>query len=243
MSTTGKWIRAVWLVFTLGLIAYALRLALWDSPPDAAQGNMARAFYYHMPNWIGSLLFFGTNLVASVAYLAMRRQKGSVAAMKADSLALASAEMGTLYCALGLISGSLWGRVAWGIWWTWDARLTSTLVLWLIYVSYLMVRRFVASSDPGAICAVLAIFGFCDVPLVYMSTRWWRTQHPGPVFGGAPGSFVDPTMQAPIWWNVLAWVAWGALIASIRYAVEFRRQKLAARKALAAIETEGVEHV
>ena len=115
MSTTGKLFRSLWLLFTIGLIAYGLKLALWDSPPDAAQGNMARAFYYHMPNWIGSLLFFGTNLAASITYLALRRQ-GSVAAMKADSLALASAEMGTLYCALGLISGSLWGRVAWGIW-------------------------------------------------------------------------------------------------------------------------------
>ena len=243
MSTTGKLFRSLWLLFTIGLIAYGLKLALWDSPPDAAQGNMARAFYYHMPNWIGSLLFFGTNLAASITYLALRRQKGSVAAMKADSLALASAEMGTLYCALGLISGSLWGRVAWGIWWTWDARLTATLVLWLIYVSYLMVRRFVTGSDPGAICAVLAIFGFCDVPLVYMSTRWWRTQHPGPVFGGDPGSFVDPSMQAAVWWNVAAWVAWGILIASIRYSVELRRQKLEAAKALVAIESQGVEHV
>ena len=116
MTTNGKLFRSLWLLFTIGLIAYGLKLALWDSPPDAAQGNMARAFYYHMPNWIGSLLFFGTNLAASVAYLALRRRKDSLAAMKADSLALASARRMALELAGALTTGSRvlgsWGLMA-----------------------------------------------------------------------------------------------------------------------------------
>ncbi|HEY0163207.1 MAG TPA: cytochrome c biogenesis protein CcsA, partial [Edaphobacter sp.] len=115
-------------------------------------------------------------------------------------------------------------REAWGIWWTWDARLTTTLMLALIYVAYLMVRHLYSGSSRATLCAVLAIFGFVDMPIVYMSTTWWRTQHPAPVFGGGEGSGVDPSMLKPTLWNVAAWVAWGILIASIRYMAELRAQ-------------------
>jgi heme exporter protein C len=96
------------------------------------------------------------------------------------------------------LTGPLWGRRAWGIWWTWDARLTTTLVLWLIYVSYLLLRRFAAGPQMQTLAAVLGIFGALDVPIVYMSNRWWRTQHPAPVFGGdREGSGMDPSMLPP----------------------------------------------
>ena len=236
-------LRIVGLSAALLLIAYGLVLALRISPPDAEQGNMIRAFYYHFPNWIGASIFLPLNLVASVVYLAVRRNSPLVA-MKADSLALASAEMGVLFCSLGLLTGSLWGRVEWGIWWTWDARLTTTLMLWLIYVSYLAVRK-LSLGAPGVLCAVLAVFGFCDIPIVYMSTRWWRTQHPAPVFGGGEGSGVAAGMQGAVWFNVLAWVVWGAVIVSIRYAVELERQRLeldAAMRLIRTGELEGVLH-
>ncbi|WP_052200932.1 cytochrome c biogenesis protein CcsA [Terriglobus sp. TAA 43] len=242
MSASGKVLRVILTVVSLCLLGYGLVLALWVSPPDADQGNMIRAFYYHFPNWIGAGVFLPLNLLASVTYLYLR-SKDDLLAMKADSLALATAEMGVLYCTLGMVTGSLWGRVAWGIWWAWDARLTTTLMLWLIYVSYLMIRRTTASSGRGVICAVLAIFGFVDIPIVYMSTRWWRTQHPAPVFGGEEGSGVAPTMQSAVWFNVLAWVAWGALIVSFRYATEYRRQKQEHERALRSISsTEGMAY-
>jgi len=243
MSVWWK-LRGLAFIVVIALLGYALHLALQGSPPDAQQGNMIRAFYYHFPDWIGASVFLPLNLVASLTYLAFR-SKRPVLAMKADSLALASAEMGVVFCGLGLITGSLWGRVAWGIWWTWDARLTTTLVLWLIYVSYLLVRHFAIGSSTAVISAVLAVFGFCDIPIVYMSTRWWRTQHPAPVFGGGEGAGIAPSMQAPVWWNVLAWVAWGALVVSVRYAVELRRQEDEAAEGLALIndpEFRGVAH-
>jgi heme exporter protein C len=131
----------------------------------------------------------------------------------------------------------LWGRRAWGIWWTWDARLTTTLVLWLIYVSYLLLRRFAAGPQVQTLAAVLGIFGALDVPIVYMSNRWWRTQHPAPVFGGGPDSGIkDPAMLHAFYWNIAAWLAWGLLLLALRYHVERQRQRLAAQQAQEAIE-------
>lgn len=238
MTRQGIIIRCIWFVGAAGLLAYGLFLALWGSPPDALQGNMIRAFYYHFPNWIGAGIFLPLNLVASVAYLYLRK-KDPRSALKADSLALATAEMGVVYCILGMVTGSLWGREEWEIWWTWDARLTTTLMLALIYVSYLIVRRMTDGSGRPVICAVLAIFGFLDIPIVYMSTTWWRTQHPAPVFGGE-GS-VAHAILVPTLWNVVAWVVWGGLIVSIRYAAEVRAQQRSYDDALAAIQALSTE--
>lgn len=235
MTRRGIIIRWIWFAAATGLIAYGLFLALWASPPDAQQGNMIRAFYYHFPNWIGAGIFLPTNLVASVAYLYLRNSRPRFA-LKADSLALATAEMGVLYCTLGMITGSLWGREEWGIWWTWDARLTTTLMLTLIYVAYLVLRQTTDGSSRATICAVVAIFGFADIPIVYMSTTWWRTQHPAPVFGGGEGSGVAHSILVPTLWNIAAWVVWGGLIASIRYAAELRAQQRSLDDTLALTE-------
>ena len=119
------------------------------------------------------------------------------------------------------------------MWWTWDARLTTTLVLWLIYVSYLLLRRFAAGTEMQTLAAVLNIFGAIDAPIVYMSNRWFRTQHPAPVFGGGPDSGLkDPAMLAAWGWNILAWLAWGLLILALRYRVERKQQKIAADRVL-----------
>ncbi|SFR97829.1 heme exporter protein C [Granulicella pectinivorans] len=219
----GKFVWA-WGGLTAALLLYGLYVALAGSPPDAQQGNMIRAFYYHFPNWIGASVFLPLNLLASAAYLFLRNRNIGLA-MKSDAMALASAEMGVVFCILGMVTGSLWGREEWGIWWTWDARLTTTLMLTLIYVAYLIVRHVVDGPSRATICAVLAIFGFVDMPIVYMSTTWWRTQHPAPVFGGGEGSGVARSILMPTLWNVGAWLAWGILVVSIRYAAEFRRQK------------------
>jgi heme exporter protein C len=123
-----------------------------------------------------------------------------------------------VFCTVVLITGPIWGRRAWGIWWTWDARLTTTLVLWLIYVSYLLLRRFAAGPQMQTLAAVLGIFGALDVPIVYMSNRWWRTQHPAPVFGGAEGSGMDPAMVSALSVEHAGMVRLGhLLILALRY--------------------------
>ena len=109
-------------------------------------------------------------------------------------------------------------------------------MLWLIYVSYLLLRRFAAGPQMQTLAAVLGIFGALDVPIVYMSNRWWRTQHPAPVFGGDADSGMDPVMKHALLWNMLAWLAWGLLVLALRYHVERQQQKIAAGEAQAAMD-------
>jgi hypothetical protein len=149
---------------------------------------------------------------------------------------LAGAEVGVVFNTVVLITGPIWGRRAWGMWWTWDARLTTTLVLWLIYVSYLLLRRFAAGPQMQTQAAALGIFGALDVPIVYMSNRWWRTQHPAPVFGGDPGSGMDRAIVPTFLWNMLAWLLWGILILALRYVVVRKHQRIADREAQLALE-------
>jgi len=226
----------IWLVLTLGLMGYGFYQAIYVAPTEATMGDIQRIFYYHVPSAMLSFLFFFVSFLSSVAYLVTRNNHPS-RALTADALALASAEVGVVFCTVVLITGPLWARPVWGIWWTWDARLTTTLVLWLVYVSYLLLRHFAAGSQMQTLAAVLAIFGYVDVPIVYMSTRWWRTQHPGPVFGGGEGSGVAPSMKAAFGWNVLAWFFWGVMILGFRFYVERRRQRVEQHAALRALDT------
>ena len=167
----------LYLLVTAALLAWAYNRA-WAAPNDAAQGEMFRIIYYHVPSFAVCFVFFALSLIGSIAFLAFRHGNPSRAQI-ADALAVAGAEVGVVFCSVGLVTGPLWGRRAWGMWWTWDARLTTTLVLWLIYVSYLLLRRFAAGPQMQTLAAVLGIFGALDVPIVYMANRWWRTQHPG----------------------------------------------------------------
>src|SRR5437773_9902302 len=148
-------------------------------------GDVQRIFYYHAPSAWTAFVLFAINFVASVVYLIRR-------SIKADIIALVTAEVGVVFCTVVLVTGPIWARPVWGIWWTWDIRLTSTLVLWLIYVSYLILRRFSSSGQTAVLAAVLAIFGFLDVPFVYLANRLFRTQHPQPVLFGGPDSGLDP---------------------------------------------------
>jgi heme exporter protein C len=218
-----KAFRTAWWIATLLVLANGLRVAFFVVPPDAAQGDLGRIFYYHLPAWIGTSVFFALNLIGSVIYLVLRHRMPA-RALIGDTVALTSAEMGLVFCTVGLVTGSLWGRAAWGIWWTWDERLTSTLLLWLIYVAYLLLRSFTEGATMRTLAAVMAIFGYLDIPLVYMSTRWWRTQHPGPVFFGGPNAGVDPSMMPAIWWNMAGWLMWGFAVAAWRYRSLLRQE-------------------
>jgi len=199
------------------------------------QGEIFRIIFYHVPSAGVAFLFFAVSLAGSVGYLAFRNSNADWA-QAADAWAVAGAEVGVVFCSVVLTTGPMWGRRAWGIWWTWDARLTTTLILWLIYVSYLLLRRFAAGPQMQTLAAVLGIFGALDVPIVYMSNRWWRTQHPAPVFGGGEGSGMAPAMAAVLGWNFLAWIAWGVLILALRYRVERQQQKINQQQAQAALE-------
>lgn len=219
---------------TLGLMVWGYYQAIYVAPNDAMQGEIFRIIYYHVPSAEVAFLFFAISLLGSIGFLAFRGNHPDRAQI-ADAWALAGAEVGVVFCSVVLTTGPMWGRRAWGMWWTWDARLTTTLVLWLIYVSYLLLRRFASGPQMQTLAAVLGIFGALDVPIVYMSNRWWRTQHPAPVFGGSEGSGMAASMVGALLWNMLAWTAWGILILVLRYIVERRTQKAAEREALEAL--------
>lgn len=169
----GRWGRlidaAVGLIVVLDL--YAIFVL---SPSERIQGDVFRIIYVHVPMaWLCYVAFF-TTFAASIAYLWKRRPG-------ADYLARASAEVGVLFTTMVLASGIFWGRPVWGVWWTWDARLTTTLVLWFVYVGYLMVRSAIADPERSArMGAVIGVAAFANVPLVQLSVTWWRTLHPTP---------------------------------------------------------------
>jgi heme exporter protein C len=162
-------------VITVLSALVALGLAVFWVPTERTQGLAQRIFYFHVPMaWIAYLAFFVV-LLGSVGYLWKHDPRW-------DRLARSSAEIGVLFTTLVLITGSLWGKPIWNTWWTWDARLTSTLVLWFIYVGYLMVRAYTSDQERAArFGAVLGILGFADVPIIHYSVVWWRTLHPEPV--------------------------------------------------------------
>ena len=198
-------------IVTAVLLSFALYAALVIAPTEQTMGNVQRIFYYHVPSaWVAFELFL-INFIASVFYLVRR-------SAKADILALVTAEVGVVFCTVVLITGPIWARPVWGIWWTWDLRLTLTLVLWLIYVSYLVLRRFSTSSQTPLLAAVLAVFGALDVPLVYFSIWFFRTQHPAPVIGG--GGSLDPRMGWVLLYNWIAFMCLAWLVCWTRYRLE-----------------------
>ncbi len=220
---------------TLVLLALGFYQALYVAPTEVTMGNIQRIFYYHVPSNIMGLLFPYLNFIASIIYLAVRRSH-PVRALAADAVAVASAEVTLVFVSIGLGTGMLWAKPVWGIWWTWDPRLTSALVLWLIYASYLLLRRFTAGQQTQTLAAVLSIFAAVDVPIVYMSIRWWRTQHPAPVFFGGPDSGIDPRMMPAFLLNLAGWFCWGVLLLLFRYRLERKRQMAEQASALRALE-------
>jgi len=180
----------------------ALYAALVASPPERVEGDLFRIFYFHVPLALLTYVAFGVTFVASLFYL-WRGQPFW------DRLALSSAEVGLVFCTLVLATGSIWGRPTWGVWWTWDARLTSSLVLWFIYLSYVMLRSYIEEHRRAArYAAVLGVIGFLDVPIVQFSVNWWRTLHPQSTVMASAGRSLPPSMLFAL---VLSLVAFSLL--------------------------------
>ena len=205
---------AISMLLTLGLVF------LW-APTDAVLGVSQRIFYIHVPMAFMGFGAFGVVLVGSVGYL----WKGSA---RADSLAYAAAEIGVLFMTLVLITGSLWSRPVWGVWWTWSPQLTTSLVLWFIYVAYLMLRAYAPPGDQAArYAAVLGIIGFIDVPIVYMAGKWWRDIHPGAVVGPlAERGALDASMALTLLVGLIAFALLFSYLLLERYALRRQQEDL-----------------
>jgi heme exporter protein C len=193
--------RALGWLAVLGIVA-GLAAAFGYAPREATQGNVQRIMYLHVPSVLTAYLAFAVVLVGSVAYLATRRPGW-------DRLAAAGAEIGVLFTAITIVSGSIWGRPTWGVWWTWDARLTSTAVLFLVYVGYLLLRGMVEEPEARArYAAVIGILGAANIPIVHFSVQWWRALHqPATMLGPGPAPMPDSIKLAIL----VNWIAFTLL--------------------------------
>ena len=196
------------------LVIAAAYAAFFIAPEERTMGLIQRIFYFHVASaWSGFTAFF-LCFIGNLLYVWKRDQKY-------DWLAVSGAEVGLAFTTVVLITGPIWAHPVWGIWWTWDARLTSTFVLWLLYVSYLLLRTPVDEPDRRALLSSLfGIFAFLDVPLVFGAIRWWRTQHPQPVIMGGQGSGLDPTMKSVFFFSALAMHVFMLFLIVERYALE-----------------------
>lgn len=211
--------RLLGILAALGLLL-GLYTGFFYAPPDAVQGEVQRIMYLHVPLILVSYLAFFVVFVTSILYLARRCERH-------DAIAHSSAEIGVLFTALAIAAGSIWGRPTWGTWWTWDARLTTTTILLLIFIGYLMLRALVDDPSRGAtFSAVLGIIGFLDVPIIHMSVVWWRTLHqPASVLRPGP-STVAPDMQVALYTNLAAFVLLYAYFLVKRVRLEKARWEL-----------------
>jgi len=193
------------------LLLRNLYVILFNLPDEMEQGPVYRIFYYHLPAFFAAILCYITALVASSMYLIKKN-------LRYDAIAMSATEVGLAFAAVNLITGMIWGRISWGIWWAWDARLTWALICWLVYFGYLMLRQ--AIDDPterAKNSAVLSIFAFVSVAITYKAIEWWRTQHPGPVLSIRTGKqLIDPIMENMLYMNFLALATLAVLMVIIR---------------------------
>jgi heme exporter protein C len=201
------------LVIVAAMFAYAPVL-IHGAPYESTMGLVQKIFYFHVPAWI---VMFTSAFVCGIAsaVLLITGRKG------ADRVAFAAAELAVLFGVIGLLSGPLWGRKAWGVWWQWDARLTSALVLELIFVAYLLLRKY-GGAGSEKLSAVVALFGMANVPFVYWSVNLWRTVHP--TTNVIPT--LDPSMRGPFLWCLAAFMCLFVLLMAARVELEKRRARL-----------------
>lgn len=201
------WLPAV--ALAAGLAVAGSQWLIWYyAPVEQTMGLVQKIFYAHLPlAWWSLFSFFGV-FVCGIIYLKTRAERW-------DLLAGALAEVGLLFATLALITGSIWARKSWNTWWTWDPRLTTTLVMWFIYAGYLLVRSMdLDKRRQATVCAVVGIVAFLDVPLVFLSARLWRSIHPA-VF--SKGGGLEPEMATTVIVCVAAWTLMWLTLVTLRY--------------------------
>ncbi|MBN1642654.1 MAG: cytochrome c biogenesis protein CcsA [Anaerolineae bacterium] len=215
-----RWItgaRLLWAASALSM-GVALFLVFLVAPREAVMGDVQRVFYFHVPTaWVGYLALF-VSFTASALYLVRREARW-------DRLASSSVEIGLLFITQGIITGSVWAKATWGVWWTWEPRLTTSAVLWLIYASYLTLRR--AMEDQGRrarVAAVYSILGFVAVPVNLMAIRWWRTVHPLVFEGG--GANLSPAMLGVLVFSIVTFTLFYCALLSFRLRLAWLEERV-----------------
>jgi heme exporter protein C len=198
----------------LAMMVHLYLIFMWV-PTEATMGIVQRLFYFHVPAATVQFTACFVGGIAAILYLVKRDNRY-------DDLSLAANETVVVFGAVNIGMGILWAKPIWGIWWTWDARLTSSFLLLFLYVAYLVIRPAAPVEHRGAICAVVCILGMADVPLVYLSNRLFRTQHPSPVLGGE-GSLA-PEMKVTLFFGMFAMLLlWGCILGVRRRVARLER--------------------
>jgi heme exporter protein C len=198
---------------SLALLAVAFCGVFFVAGPIAGEGDAGRIVYFHVPMaWVAFLAFFVV-FGASIAYLRAGNPRW-------DHLGRASAEVGLVFTTLVLITGSIWGYPIWGTWWTWDPKLTTTLILWFMYLAYLMVRSYAEAPRGPRYAAIVGIVAFFDVPIVYMSNYWWRTLHPPPAIGPLATDQPSATIVWILALSLLAFTVFYVFLVRVRIDIE-----------------------
>ena len=223
MDVILRWLRKI-VAPLAGLGLLVASVAILRAPEEEVQGIVQKIFYAHVASAVSSYLSFFITCAASVLYLWKRDRAW-------DFLALASAEVGVVFCSAVLVSGPFWGKPIWGTWWTWDARLTSTLILWLVYVGYLLLRPFAGEGERGArFAAVVGIVGFVNIPLIHFSVKWLRTLHPKPIVLNAQGPQLPPEMMTTLYITLGAFTLLAITFIAVRAEIERLRDLASAMR-------------
>lgn len=217
-------------LYAIGVSGFAILIwflyrILFQIPDEVEQGAIYRIIFYHVPSSFTASLCYFSAMLASIAYLVKRDNRY-------DSFAVSATEVGLAFAAINLITGMIWGRIIWGIWWAWDARLTWALITWLVYFGYLVLRK--AIDDPterAKITGVLSIFSFVSVMITFKAIVWWRTQHPGPVLSIRNSDGVqrmDPAMESMMYQNWIPLLMIAFVFVMIRWRQEEMQREIEA---------------
>ncbi len=212
-------------VFAVGAVTVALGLIFLYAPTEAVQGDVQRIFYVHVPSaWIMFLAFI---VVAAASVMVLARRNDWE---RWDRIAVSAAEVGLVFSAIMLTTGPIWGRRVWGVWWVWDARLTSSLVLFLVYVGYLLFRSLSPVGERRArLAAVIGIVGAVDIPVVHFAVVWWRTLHPQPTVLGPEGPTLPTEMFTTLLVSFAAFVVLFVALLVLRMGIEESRHRVELR--------------
>lgn len=225
--SVGRVLDGSLLLATIAAMPLAIWAAMIHAPTEQTMGAVQRIFYFHVPFAVVSYLAVVVLLTSSILYLSKRD-------LAWDDLSLASTEVALVFCTLVLITGPIWAKPAWGTWWTWEARLISTLVLEILLLAALLVRRYASNRDLGArLAAILGITIAADVYVVHKAVTWWRGMHPQVFRAGGKGS-LEPAMLTALLACMLALTLLGLLLIRLRYRaarIETRTEALFLRRA------------
>ena len=229
-ASIRRW-AAVFSVLAAAALLWTFWMIFFYVPTEVTMGVVQRIFYVHVPSaWVG-FMAFGVVALCSLGYLWLRDDR-------LDAIAVSAAELGVVFTTVVLLTGPLWGKIAWGAWWVWEPRLTLTLLLWFIYVGYFMLRNATENPEKGKrFAAVLGVIGAVDIPLIHISVNWFRSQHPQPVILRPEGPTADPEIVQTLLMSLLAFTLAFVALLLLRYGLERMRDEVRALRYRAGLDS------